>query len=60
MAVPVATIIDRAGRIIEMKATPAFQFDAAFDSFLILHENGSDNHTLTLVLKLHLNKVSPM
>ena len=43
-----------------MKATPAFQFDAAFDSFLILHENGSDNHTLTLVLKLHLNKVSPM
>jgi hypothetical protein len=59
MATPRTTITDRAGRIIEMQATPAYNNDAAFDSYLILKENGCDNHTLTLVLKLHLNKVEP-
>jgi hypothetical protein len=52
MPPPHATIVDARGRIIEMK-------DSSFDSFLILHDNGQDNHTLTLVLKLHLNKIAP-
>jgi hypothetical protein len=60
MATPRATITDRAGRIIEMQAAPDFTYDTAFDSFLILKENGSDNHTLTLVLKLHMHQVSPI
>lgn len=60
MATPRATITDRAGRIIEMQATPDFQFDSAFDSYLILKENGCDNHTLTLVLKIFVNKISPL
>lgn len=60
MATPRATITDRAGRIIEMQAAPDFRNDAAFDSYLILKENGSENHTLTLVLKLHMNKISPV
>lgn len=59
MATPRVTITDRSGRIIEMQATPAYNNDAAFDSYLILKENGCDNHTLTLVLKLHLNRVAP-
>jgi hypothetical protein len=60
MATPRVTITDRAGRVIEMQAAPAFKYDAAFDSFLILKENGCDNHTLTLVIKLHVNQVSPV
>lgn len=43
-----------------MQAAPNFSNDTAFDSFLILKENGSDNHTLTLVLKMHMNQVSPL
>ena len=42
-----------------MKASPDYAYDTAFDSFLILKENGIDNHTLTLVLKMHLNQVAP-
>src|SRR5262245_15349369 len=60
MATPHATITDAAGRIIEMQAAPDFQNDTAFDSFLIFKQNGCDNHTLTLVLKLHMNQVSPL
>jgi hypothetical protein len=61
MGAPIATIVDGAGRIIEMKSPPAtHHLDPAFDSSLILHESGCDNHTLTLVLVLHLNKVSPL
>jgi hypothetical protein len=60
MSTPRATIRDPSGRIIEMQATPDFTFDTAFDSFLIVKENGSDNHTLTLVLKLHMNQMSPV
>jgi hypothetical protein len=59
MATPRVTIRDKAGRVIEMQATPDFTNDTAFDSFLILKENGCDNHTLTLVLKIHMNRVAP-
>jgi hypothetical protein len=59
MATTRKTIVDPAGRTIEMRSTPDRPFDPAFDSYLILHENGCDNHTLTLVLKIHLNQVAP-
>lgn len=59
MATPHVTKTDIAGRIIEMQATPDFTNDAAFDSFLIIKENGCDNHTLTLVIKMHMNQVAP-
>src|SRR5262249_53810209 len=59
MATTRKTIVDKSGRTIEMRSTPDFAFDPAFDSFLILHENGCDNHTLTLVLKVHLKQVAP-
>ena len=32
--------------------------DAAFDSYLKRHQDGTQNHTLTLVLKIHLNSNS--
>src|SRR5690348_1913334 len=32
--------------------------DGAYDSYLLL-KNGSENHTLTLVLKIYLNKILP-
>jgi hypothetical protein len=60
MATPRVTITDPKGRIIEMQASPDFQFDAALDSYFIIKENGCDNHTLTLVIKLHMNQVSPV
>ena len=60
MATPRATKTDIAGRVIEMQATPDFTNDTAFDSFLIIKENGCDNHTLTLVLKMHMNQVAPL
>src|SRR5262245_54008583 len=60
MATPRVTITDAAGRIIEMQAAPDFQYDAAFDSFLILKNNGCDNHTLALVIRLHMNQISPI
>lgn len=59
MATLSTTITDKGGRVIEMQATPDFWLDTAFDSYLVLHENGCDNHTLTLVLKLHLNNIGP-
>jgi hypothetical protein len=59
MAATRKTIVDKSGRTIEMRSTPDRPFDPAFDSFLILHENGCDNHTLTLVLKVHLKQVVP-
>lgn len=59
MSTPKVTAKDKAGRVIEMQANPDFWLDPAFDSYLVLHENGCDNHTLTLVLKLHLNKIAP-
>src|SRR5262245_14533491 len=59
MATTPTTIVDRSGRTIEMRSTPDFDFDPAFDSFLVVHENGRDNHTLTLVLKVHLKQVVP-
>src|SRR4029078_9636049 len=60
MGAPHVTIKDAAGRIIEMQASPDFQYDTAFDSFLILKNNGCDNHTLTLVVTLPLEQVVPM
>lgn len=59
MATTTATKFDKIWRIVEMQSSPAFDFDPAYDSNLLVHENGSDNHTLTLVLKLHLNQVVP-
>ena len=59
MATPRATIT-RDGQTIEMQATPDFAFDTAFDSFLILKKNATENNTLTLVLKLHLNQIGPL
>jgi hypothetical protein len=41
-----------------MRGTPATNGDVAFDSFLILHK-GSENHTLTLVLKIYLRQMLP-
>jgi hypothetical protein len=57
VATPCATKVDRAGRTIEMRAAPDFKNDAAFDSYIILHENSYENHTLTLVLRLYLHQV---
>jgi hypothetical protein len=59
MATTRKTMVDKAGRTIEMQSTPDRPFDPAFDSFLVLHENGCDNHTLTLVLKVHMKQVVP-
>ena len=59
MAAPVASIVDRAGRIIEMRQSPTTAQDNAFDSYMILKENGVDNHTLTLVLRIHFKQVVP-
>lgn len=59
MGTPRATITDAKGRVIEMKAASDFANDIAFDSFLILKENGTENHTLTLVLKIHADQVAP-
>lgn len=46
------------GVIVNMLATPAKLYDAAFNSYLLLKEGGVENHTLTLVLKIQLNKIS--
>jgi hypothetical protein len=60
MATLTTTITDAAGRVIEIKSTAATSgLDPAFDSYLIPHENGTDNYTLTLVLKVFLKKVVP-
>ena len=48
----------KTGMFINVLSTPTVQFDAAFDSYLLKHENGCDNHTLTLVLKIFLNPLS--
>ena len=59
MPVLVPSKIDpKTGMFINVLGTPAVKFDAAFDSFLIKHENGCDNHTLTLVLKIFLNPIT--
>lgn len=60
MATLTTTITDKAGRVIEMKSAAATHaLDTAFDSYLIIHENGCENHTLTLVLKVFLKQVVP-
>jgi hypothetical protein len=59
MATTTKSKVDPSGRIIEMKSKPDFAFDPAFDSYLVVHENGCDNFTLTLVLKLFFNQVNP-
>src|SRR3954468_944321 len=46
------------GTFINVLSTPTVQFDAAFDSYLLKHEDGCNNHTLTLVLKIFLNPIS--
>jgi hypothetical protein len=40
---------------LEMRSTGTDDSDSAYDSDLLLHKNGCDNHTLTLVLKIFLN-----
>ena len=42
MATTRKSIVDKAGRTIEMKSTPDRPYDPAFDSFLVLHENESN------------------
>src|ERR1051325_4527385 len=42
------------GVILNMSGTPDVPYDPTFDSYLLLHKNGHENHTLTLVLKLFL------
>lgn len=59
MPTTTTTITDKAGRVIEMQSTPDFWLDPAFDSYLITRENGVENFTLTLVLKLHLKQIEP-
>jgi hypothetical protein len=59
VSIPIISRVDSAGRIIEMRATPTSRYDPAFDSYFILKENGVDNHTLTLVLRIHFNQVTP-
>jgi hypothetical protein len=41
----------------QVRATPAWKGDPAYDSYLLL-KDGSENHTLTLVLKLHFNPLA--
>lgn len=41
----------------QILATPARKGDPAYDSYLLL-KDGSENHTLTLVLKLHFNPLA--
>lgn len=45
------------GVFLEVTGTPARAYDPSFDSSLILHD-GTQNHTLTLVLKMFLKPVS--
>jgi len=45
------------GLVLNLLGVPAHRYDAAFDSYLLLHD-GAENHTLTLVLKVFLNPVS--
>lgn len=60
MATLTKTVIDKSGRVIEVTSNKgATGLDPAFDSYLLLHENGTDNHTLTLVMKVYLNQVVP-
>jgi hypothetical protein len=57
--VPAATKYDpQTGVILQMRGFPARNGDVAFDSYLILHK-GRENHTLTLVLKVHLRQMLP-
>lgn len=42
---------------LQILATPAWKGDPAYDSYLLL-KDGSENHTLTLVLKLHFNPLA--
>jgi hypothetical protein len=42
------------GVTLNMTGTPDAPGDPTFDSYLLLHKNGHDNHTLTLVLKIFL------
>jgi hypothetical protein len=48
----------KTGIVLNMLGAPTRQYDPAFDSYLLLHNNGCDNHTLTLTLKIHLNPLS--
>ena len=41
----------------QILATPAWRGDPAYDSYLLL-KDGSENHTLTLALKLHFNPLA--
>jgi hypothetical protein len=42
----------------EIDGLPESPWDTSFDSSLIFHDSGRDNHTLTLVLKIFLNPLS--
>ncbi|HEY2411749.1 MAG TPA: hypothetical protein VGI40_05885 [Pirellulaceae bacterium] len=56
---PKATKKDAAsGVALEMLDAGSPGNDGAYDSYLLL-KNGSENHTLTLVLKIYLNKILP-
>ncbi|HEX3724980.1 MAG TPA: hypothetical protein VHV08_02005, partial [Pirellulales bacterium] len=60
MAVTVPTKIDFAtGMVLNMAGVRASANDPIFDSYLLKHNDGSNNHTLTLVLKIHLDPILP-
>jgi hypothetical protein len=42
----------------EIDGVPESSWDPSFNSSLILHDSGHDNHTLTLVLKIFLNPLT--
>ncbi len=41
-----------------MHSVATQKYEGVFDSYLKLHNNGHDNHTLTLVLKIYLKQIS--
>ena len=47
------------GVILNMIGISSTWGDTAFDSHLLKHSDGGNNHTLTLVLKIHLNPILP-
>jgi hypothetical protein len=57
--IAVPTKFDANGTVLEVRGTSQQRFDGAFDSYLKRYTNGTDNHTLTLVLKIALNRISP-
>jgi len=59
-AVTIPTKLDsQSGVILDMLGIPSIPGEPAFDSYLIKHQDGGNNHTLTLVLKIHLDPVLP-